>query len=121
VACHYQRRRAVAARATPDSDVSSGADAPPPVSLPSPPAGAPSSSSSTPNGNTGLAGGAVAAGVALFLAVRLLTGGPSIAALEQEAVPLDVALRNGKPTVVEFYASWCVCLCAYVVFVSSQA
>jgi len=53
-----------------------------------------------------LAGGAVAAGVALFLATRLLTGGPSMAALEQQAVPLEVALSNGKPTVVEFYASW---------------
>lgn len=65
-----------------------------------------STSSSSSGGKTGLAGGAVAAGVALFLASRLLTGGPSIAALEQEAIPLDVALSNGKPTVVEFYASW---------------
>lgn len=70
-----------------------------------PPAPAPSSSSS--GGNAGLAGGAVAAGVALFLATRLLSGGPSLAALEQEALPLDVALSNGRPTVVEFYASWC--------------
>lgn len=56
--------------------------------------------------NAGLAGGAVAAGVALFLATRLLSGGPSLAALEQDAVPLDVALSNGRPTVVEFYANW---------------
>ncbi|WIA23374.1 hypothetical protein OEZ85_000137 [Tetradesmus obliquus] len=66
-----------------------------------------SSSSSSSSGNAGLAGGAVAAGVALFLATRLLAGGPSLAALEQEALPLDVALSNGRPTVVEFYASWC--------------
>lgn len=62
--------------------------------------------SSRTGGNAGLAGGAVAAGVALFLATRLLSGGPSVAALEEQAVPLDVALSNGKPTVVEFYASW---------------
>jgi hypothetical protein len=50
----------------------------------------------------------VAAGVALFLASRLLTGGPSMAALVQESVPLELALSNGKPTVVEFYAGWWV-------------
>jgi hypothetical protein len=65
-----------------------------------------SSSTAAASGNTGLAGGAVAAGVALFLASRLLTGGPSMAALEQQSIPLDVALSNGRPTVVEFYANW---------------
>jgi thiol-disulfide isomerase/thioredoxin len=56
-----------------------------------------------------LAGGAVAAGVALFLAARFLSGGAgaSLAALESASLPLDSALRNGKPTLVEFYAPWC--------------
>lgn len=38
----------------------------------------------------------------------LLGGGPSLAQLEQQSVPLEVALSNKKPTVIEFYASWCV-------------
>jgi hypothetical protein len=44
--------------------------------------------------------------VVAFAASRLLVGGPSLAALEQQAVPLEVALSNGKPTVMEFYANW---------------
>lgn len=74
------------------------------------PAPAPMSSTTgatTKNGNGALAGGAVLAGVALFAAVRLLSGAPSLAQLESQAVPLDVALNNGKPTLVEFYANWC--------------
>ena len=67
--------------------------------------GAPSTSGTSGNGP--LAGGAVALGVVVFAASRLLTGGPSLAALEQVAVPLDVAAGNGRPTVLEFYASWC--------------
>jgi hypothetical protein len=62
---------------------------------------------STSSGGAGIAGSAVGAGVALFIVSRLLSGGASLAALESDAVPLDAALRNGRPTVVEFYASWC--------------
>ena len=75
--------------------------APPPPSAP-PPAPPPPASS----GNTTLAGAAVAAGVALFAFSRAFTG-PSLAALEAEAVPLEQAFRNGRPTVLEFYADWC--------------
>ena len=58
------------------------------------------------SGNGSLAGVAVAAGVALFVLTRA-TGGVSLAALQAEAVPIEAALSNGRPTVVEFYADWC--------------
>ncbi len=60
-------------------------------------------------GGAGIAAGAVLAAVAAFAATNLLATGPSLASLEQLAVPLDVALHNGKPTVLEFYADWSVC------------
>jgi hypothetical protein len=73
----------------------------PPSTSPQPaaPAGQPSS-------GAGLAAGAALAGVVAFAAGRLFTGGPTLATLEQMSVPLDVALTNGKPTVMEFYADW---------------
>jgi thiol-disulfide isomerase/thioredoxin len=74
------------------------AAASPPPEPSAPPPGA--------SGNTALAGAAVAAGVALFVLTRA-TGGVSLAALQAESVPIEQALRNGRPTVVEFYADWC--------------
>lgn len=82
----------------------------PPTAAAAAPAPAPASSSSpapvepASGGKGVLAGGAVGLGVALFLAGRLTLGGPSFAALEADAVPLDLALQNGKPSIVEFYA-----------------
>ncbi|GIL44755.1 hypothetical protein Vafri_2258, partial [Volvox africanus] len=66
------------------------------------------SASETRKGNAGLAVGAVAAAVLLFALPRLGGGSPpTLATLEQMSTPLDVALVNGRPTLVEFYANWC--------------
>lgn len=54
-----------------------------------------------------LAVGAVAFGAALFVGLR---GGPesiTFDTLQAETIPLQQALSNRRPTVVEFYASWC--------------
>lgn len=65
----------------------------------------PPASASVPSDRRALlAGGAVGAG-ALF-AVLSRKQAVTFAALEKGAVDLDTALANGKPTIIEFYASW---------------
>ena len=46
-------------------------------------------------------------GVALFLLTRTVGGVATLSELASSSVPLDVALSNGRPSVVEFYADWC--------------
>ena len=45
--------------------------------------------------------------VLLFLGVRGQTQQPSLKTLATNSVPLDSALINGQPTLLEFYADWC--------------
>ncbi len=50
---------------------------------------------------------AIALGVTLFLGLQTETGSGSLEAQAETSIPLEVALNNGKPTLMEFYANWC--------------
>jgi thiol-disulfide isomerase/thioredoxin len=50
---------------------------------------------------------AIALSVALVLGLRTETGSVSLANLDEMSIPLEVAVSNGKPSLVEFYANWC--------------
>lgn len=58
--------------------------------------------------NRRIALASVSGAAGLFVATRGWIGGSvSLGDLSATAVPYDQALRNGMPTVVEFYANWC--------------
>jgi thiol-disulfide isomerase/thioredoxin len=50
---------------------------------------------------------AIALSVALFLGLKTETSTASLAELGKQSIPLDVAIGNSKPSIVEFYADWC--------------
>ncbi len=45
--------------------------------------------------------------VALFFGLQTQTNSVSLTSLDKESTPLEVALSDGKPTLIEFYANWC--------------
>jgi thiol-disulfide isomerase/thioredoxin len=54
-----------------------------------------------------IAGVAIVLSVILALGVRSQSQGVSLATMARQSVPLEVALSNGHPTLMEFYADWC--------------
>lgn len=50
---------------------------------------------------------AIALSVALFLGLQTQNNSVSLTSLDEESTPLEVALGNGLPTLMEFYANWC--------------
>ena len=50
---------------------------------------------------------AVALSVAMFLGISTQTNSGTLAAMAKNATPLETAVANDKPTLMEFYADWC--------------
>ncbi|MEB3277707.1 MAG: thioredoxin family protein [Lyngbya sp.] len=50
---------------------------------------------------------AVILSAAIVMGLRTEATSTSVAELAEESIPLEVALSNGKPTLLEFYANWC--------------
>ncbi|MEA5417788.1 thioredoxin family protein [Spirulina sp. CCNP1310] len=57
--------------------------------------------------NIVIAAVAILLSATLFFSLQTENGSSSLAQQAANATPLDVAVNNGKPTLVEFYANWC--------------
>uniref|UniRef100_UPI000B49CB33 thioredoxin family protein n=1 Tax=Calothrix rhizosoleniae TaxID=888997 RepID=UPI000B49CB33 len=74
----------------------------------------PINSTAKPEPNTGakvrnflIAMVAIALSVALFLGLKTETSTASLDELSKQSTPLEVAINNNKPSIMEFYADWC--------------
>ncbi|KAK9948744.1 hypothetical protein M0R45_004308 [Rubus argutus] len=111
----HRRFQSVACQKTPDPGDTSSPDKSPVEPVSSNEVSSPATGSSTDSGipqfpnknsNKQIAVVSTLAALALFLSGRL-DFGVSLKDLTAAALPYEVALSNGKPTVVEFYADWC--------------
>lgn len=57
--------------------------------------------------NLVIVGMAIVLSMALLLGLRIQTQTPSLSSLAAASTPLNVALTNQQPTLIEFYADWC--------------
>ncbi|MEM9948558.1 MAG: thioredoxin family protein [Cyanobacteria bacterium P01_D01_bin.36] len=45
--------------------------------------------------------------IAVFLGIQTTSPAASLSEMAEASVPLENAMANGKPTLIEFYANWC--------------
>lgn len=50
---------------------------------------------------------AIALTVALYIGFQTNSTTPTLSKMAEDSIPLTVALTNGQPSLVEFYADWC--------------